>query len=40
MNVVCIVTNDFLHLALIQGHVAALMEDYIERDLNNHGRHY
>ena len=25
---------------LIRGHVAALMTDYIERDLTNHGRHY
>jgi hypothetical protein len=25
---------------LIRGHIAALMADYIERDLTNHGRHY
>ena len=25
---------------LIRGHVAALLADYIERDLTNHGRHY
>ena len=27
-------------MEMIWGHVAALMADYIERDLTNHGRHY